>query len=438
MRTNKQLFKNTALTALLVAGFSAGGIAQRTDTIVTPETKAPVILATSPTGGEMNVNLGSIIEITFSSDMNEKSINGTTLLLHATYADSMYREDEEMQQEQITDTLTSEDSKNSWQYTTSAVGGTISYSNKVAVFTPEKELNEGTLYTFTVTNGVRNSEDIALERDLSWSFTTIGASGIGRSDSNYLDERNDRYGMDWTEDSSMYSVLTNKITNIDLGKAGHFVILAKTSVKNSSTSRITGLIGEGYVAISTQREKDVFKPTLQTTSGQVLVLQSGKSDTTSPDVIEAIEDMMLAYNDVSMQNGDDSTSHKNKSFYNTVLVPGVHEWSDSLHVASDVTLSGSADDVWLIKVGKNLSIGENTVFTLTNGARADNLFWYVEGGVTIGKNAHFEGIILSMNEIRLEKGAKLNGRMFSQKSITLDDNTVTEPGSMAGPTSSTN
>ncbi|MFH5830948.1 ice-binding family protein [Halalkalibaculum sp. DA384] len=435
MKTNKQLFKCTALSALLFAGFSAGSIAQDTSTVAEPETKAPVILSTIPAGDELNVDLSSVIEVTFSSDMNEESINGRTLLLHATYADTMHGKHGghgEILDNPISDRSTIKDSENSRQYSTGPVGGTISYSDKVALFTPDRELNEGTLYTFTVTNGVKNSKNIALENDQTWSFTTTGKSGATG-----FDKENDRYGMDWTENSSMYAMLTNRTTSIDLGKAGHFVILAKTSVINSSSSVITGHVGEGAVATSTPKEEDIFKPTLQTTSGKVFVLHANQRNATSPDAIEAIGDMISAFGDASMQNGDDSTSHVNESFQNTVLTPGVHEWSDSLHIASDVTLSGSVDDVWLIKVGKNLTISENTVFTLTNGARADNIFWYVEDDVTIGKNAHFEGIILSINEITLEKGAKLNGRLFSQTSIILDDNTVTEPRSIDSQTSST-
>lgn len=147
--------------------------------------------------------------------------------------------------------------------------------------------------------------------------------------------------------------------------------------------------------------------------------------------------MMSAYADAAMLNGDDVTTHNTKSFHHEpVLAPGVHEWSDSLQITSDVTLSGSADDVWIFKTSKNLTVNENTVFTLANGARAENVFWYIEGDVTIQKNVQFEGVILSMNEITLEEGAKLNGRMFSQTSINLDDNTITQPRSMTGQTTS--
>lgn len=427
MRTTIHIFASIALAALLLSGFATDGIAQDTDTIVSPDTKAPVILATNPADGEMNVKQNSVIEITFSSEMDAASINSTTLLLHAMYADTLNEEYGEMQQEQITGNLINEDSDYSSYYTTGAVNGSISYANKIAVFTPDQELKENTLYTFTVTNGVKSSENVALVMDQSWGFTTAGPSNT-----TYFDKRNDRYGMEKSEykRSTMGISLKDQANLIELGKAGHFVILAKTSVLHNSPSRITGRLGEGLPTSGIRNVKDISKPTLQKASGQG-VLKSGLSDTTSPVVKEAIEDMMVAYQEASMQKGNDSTSHKNESFHSVVLSPGVHEWTDSLHITTDVMLSGTATDVWLIKVGDNLTVDKNVVFTLSNGARADNIFWYVEGKVGIGANAQFEGIILSMNDITLEKGAILNGRMFSQTSISLDDNTVIQPGSMA-------
>lgn len=194
MKIYKRFFKNISLTALLFTGFFAAGIAQDSTNLVDPEAKAPVILTTSPNGNELNVNLSSVIEITFSSDMDEKSINGSTLLLHATYKDTMNQlHSELMLDDQITDRSAVKNSGNYWQYTTSTIGGTINYSNKVAVFTPDTELKEGTLYTFTVTNGVKNLENITLANDQSWSFTTIGTSS-----SPFLDKPNHRYGLDWT------------------------------------------------------------------------------------------------------------------------------------------------------------------------------------------------------------------------------------------------
>jgi hypothetical protein len=497
MRTHRQFLKSITLTALLFTGFAAGIIAQDTTTIANPETETPVVLSTSPTNGEMNVELDSAIEITFSSVMDETTINESTFLLHANSAESMHKmHGDVMMDDQMKDRSARKDSEKSRHSATDAVNGTISYSNNVAVFTPDNDLKKGTRYTFTVTNGVKSSANLALENEHAWSFTTTGTSDSTYSDGStyyddmthavdstysdgstytdeslyavdssytvrptfaadsmfthgsnysvdttYTDKKNDSYRMGRYEyrKNTSDTTLSGKSTMIHLGKAGQFVMLAKTTINNESDSRITGHTGEGSVADKIKKEKVFTDSVRQRTPGQVLVLQSNKSDTTNADVSEAIEDMMSAYSDASLQNGNDSTSNRNEHFQDSVMTGGVYEWSDSLHIMTDVTLSGSENDVWLFKVGDDLTVAENTVFTLTNGARAENVFWYVEGEVTIGKNAHFEGIILSMNEITLEKGAQLNGRMFSQASITLDDNTINEPEAfMTGQTSSTN
>lgn len=433
MRTDKQFLKSIALTALLVTGTTTFGIAQDLTTIVTPEAETPVILSTSPTGGEMNVDQSGAIEITFSSEMDETTINGKTLLLQATYTDTVSEMHGEMRNDQIKGRAPLKKFENGTQYSTSAVSGTVSYSDKTALFTPESELKEGTLYTFTVTNGVENSENIALESDHNWSFTTTGTSGT-----TYSDNQVSTYGMETNESdySTTYALLTNNQTMVDLGTAGLYVILAKDSIHTKSESRITGHTGEGSLADSAEKENNGISTEHQSDSDETFVLQSIQNDTLFTDVTVAIEDMMSAYDDASMQNADSLTSQAGESFHTTELLPGVYEWSDSLHIESNVTLSGSANDVWIFKTGENLIVDENTVFTLTNGALAENVIWHVEGDVTIGTNALFEGIILSMNNITLEKGAKLNGRMFSQTTITLDDNTVTEPERMAGQTSS--
>lgn len=193
MRTYKQLFESITLTALLFAGFSIAAVAQDSTNIVDPITKAPVILATSPNGGAVNVDVGSVIEITFNSEMDGKTINGTTLQLYATYADTMHENRNKVELfDQITDQpIIIKDTENSWKQTKDAISGTITYSNKVAVYTPDSELKEGTSYTFTVTRGVKNSESIALENDYTWSFSTTGIS-----DWPYFGSQNNSYGID--------------------------------------------------------------------------------------------------------------------------------------------------------------------------------------------------------------------------------------------------
>lgn len=527
MRIQSQFYKCATLTALLFTGFTAGSFAQNITTTDNQEKKAPVIETTTPSGNEDNVDNRSVIEIIFSSEMDEATINENTLLLHANsddedkmhhreYRDNQNRNDQN-RHDQMREQSENQYSEKNRQDKSGSVSGTISYSDKVAVFTPNEDLKEGTTYTFTVTSDVKSSDNVALENDHDWTFTTSGSADAAysdryeerqvesqdnrrndqqverrddRQDDRQVERRNDRqeveqgtdrYGIDRNDYSqnAMNTTRNDSDKMIELGTAGQFVILAKTDINNRSGSNITGQTGEGSVSDNNNKEKAFADSVRQSTNDRVAVWQRNESDTTSADVTEALEDMLSAYNSVPSQNGDralngdereydfdqnrdqerrqdrdqdmrqdrdqdgqqdrdDVTTHQDDHIPAEDLEPGVHQWSNALNVHSDFTLSGSENDVWIFKVGGDLTIDEDFVLTLSDGAHADNIFWYVEGEVTIGKNAEFEGIILSMNDITLENGAKLNGRMFSQASITLDDNTITEPTRLIGQTSSTN
>lgn len=445
MRTDNQFFKGISLTALLFTGFAVNGIAQDRTNFDEPETNAPTIVATTPADGEENVDLDGDIEITFSVEMDEATINENTLMLHASSAMTRhddYDDNEEMWDEEMDDMRHSDDRM---QDKTDAVKGTISYSNRVAVFTPDEELEEGTQYAFTVTNEVKSSEGMALEEEYTWSFTTMDDSDITyydqQGDEQYderTDEQSDRYRYDRseTQDRSEHMQRSGETAFINLGTAGEFVVLAKDDINHKSESRITGNVGSGSEADKDEKDDEDRQRAYDQDRDQDRDMRSDQRDdysATSPDVNEAIEDMMSAFREVSEEKNDDVTTHEVGGFHSDDLTPGVHEWNDTLNIESDITISGSEDDVWLIKIGNNLTVNENIQFTLNDGAQAANVYWYVDGNVTIGQDSQFEGVILSMGDITLEKGAEVNGRLFSQSSITLDDNTITEPESEPEP-----
>ena len=72
-----------------------------------------------------------------------------------------------------------------------------------------------------------------------------------------------------------------------------------------------------------------------------------------------------------------------------------------------------------------MSAAKNIV--LSGGAQAKNIFWQVAGQVTLGANAHFEGVILAKTAITLQTGASMNGQALSQTMVALDHATVTHP-----------
>jgi hypothetical protein len=64
---------------------------------------------------------------------------------------------------------------------------------------------------------------------------------------------------------------------------------------------------------------------------------------------------------------------------------------------------------------------------LAGGALPKNIFWQVSGGVNVGANTHFKGVILGQTAITFGTSSTLDGRMLAQSAVTLDMTTVTVP-----------
>ncbi|HEX7600630.1 MAG TPA: ice-binding family protein, partial [Polyangiaceae bacterium] len=109
------------------------------------------------------------------------------------------------------------------------------------------------------------------------------------------------------------------------------------------------------------------------------------------------------------------------------LPHGVYKWGTGLLIPTNVTLTGSATDVWIFEIAQNLNLSSATKVLLAGGAQAKNVFWQVSGGVVLGTTSHLEGIVLSQTAITLATGASVKGRLLAQTAVTLDTSTVTQP-----------
>jgi hypothetical protein len=140
---------NTLYTATLTTGIRdlfGNGLAS--DSVWSFTTAAngcnppPTVVSVTPLDGASGVCPNTIVTVTFSEAMDQSSIDGTTF------------------------TLTGPGS--------AIVAGQVSYdgSNNTAIFTPSSSLTLNTLYTATITTGVRDMFGNALASDFVWTFTT--------------------------------------------------------------------------------------------------------------------------------------------------------------------------------------------------------------------------------------------------------------------------
>jgi hypothetical protein len=218
---------------------------------------------------------------------------------------------------------------------------------------------------------------------------------------------------------------------VNLGTAGNYVILAKSAISTVPTSAVTGDIGVSPAAATyitgfsplTMASTNVFS-----TSSQVVgkVYAADYAVPTPSNLTTAVSDMQTAFTDAAGR-APDVTELGAGNIGGKTLSPGVYKWSTGLLIPTDITLAGSATDVWILQIAETLTVSSATQILLTGGAVSRNVFWQVAGSVDLGTTSHFEGIILGKTAISLKTGASINGRLLAQTAVSIDDSAVVEP-----------
>ncbi len=141
----------------------------------------------------------------------------------------------------------------------------------------------------------------------------------------------------------------------------------------------------------------------------------------------AISDMLTGYTDAAGRPTPDFLNLGTGNIGGLTLAPGLYKWTSTVTMPSDVTLTGSATDVWIFQISGDLTMSAAKNVILSGGAMSKNIFWQVAGTASIGTNAHLEGIILSQTAITLQTGASMNGRALAQTQVALQVATITSP-----------
>lgn len=218
---------------------------------------------------------------------------------------------------------------------------------------------------------------------------------------------------------------------ISLLSADHFAILAKSGISTTGTTSVVGDLGVSPSAATSITGFALSLPAASAfaTSARVTgkIYAPGYASPTPANMTSAIHDMETAYTDAMGRTNPTATELGAGNIGGMTLAPGLYKWSTGLSIPTDVTLSGSADDVWIFQIAQNLNISSAKKVVLSGGAQANHVFWAVAGKTTIGTTAVFNGNILDKTAIVLNTGATLHGRAFAQTAVTLDANAITIP-----------
>lgn len=217
--------------------------------------------------------------------------------------------------------------------------------------------------------------------------------------------------------------------SVNLGTAGNYVLLAKTAISTVPASVVTGDVGISPAAETYITGFNLTDDTGYATSPQVTgkVYASDMASPTPSNLTTAVSDMELAFTDAASRVTPDFVELHVGDLGGKTLIPGLYKWGNTVIAPNSFEINGEANSIWIFQIAGDLTVSSDINVTLAGGAQAKNIFWQVSGEVTIGTNAHFEGIILSMTAINFNTGASLNGRALAQSAITLDQTTITQP-----------
>jgi len=212
---------------------------------------------------------------------------------------------------------------------------------------------------------------------------------------------------------------------VDLGVAGNFVILSKTGITDVYKSTITGNIGSSPITGAAVLVK------CTEVAGSIFTVDAAgplPCRLTSPSMLTtAVLNMQTAYTDAAGRSNPDFLNLGAGNIGGKTLTAGLYKFTTAVVIPTDITISGSATDIFIFQVAGTLKMSSAVKVTLIGGAQAKNIFWQVAGAATFGTTSHFEGNVLGQTAINLQTGASINGRMLAQTAVTLQMNTVNIP-----------
>jgi hypothetical protein len=231
--SNNKLYTVTITKAVkdMAGNALAANYTVKFTTIERSDIVKPVVSSTDPLNNALGVAGNHTVAAVFSERMDSLSITSSTFTL---------------------------------KKGTTAVSGTITYSGTTAVFTPLVSLEASTVYTASITTGVKDLAGNALASSTSWSFTTLAAPDTSLPMVNATDPLNNAIEVPlnkaitvmFSEDMDPLTI-TNATFTLDasgVAVSGSVVYANKTATFTPSANLATGT---NYTATITTGVKDL-------------------------------------------------------------------------------------------------------------------------------------------------------------------------------------
>ncbi len=274
-------------------------------------------------------------------------------------------------------------------YGVDTIAGTLSYAGNTASFTPSANLTPFTTYTGTVTTAVKDITGNALQQKYIWTFNT-GAAGV------------------------------------DMRTASRFGILAATGITSTGFSEVQN----SDVGVSPGLRSSILGfPPAVVINGSIYAADDLLPSGIPAMLIKAHEDLAASYVFAASATSP-SLTIVSGDLGGQTLAPGIYKSSGALMIDSgNLTLDAQGDinAYWIFQIASDFVTqgGSGGDVILTGGAQARNIYWQTGGAAILGNNTSFKGTILSLNTIRMNSDATIEGRLLSGNGTVVLGNTNT-------------
>jgi hypothetical protein len=333
---NNSYFKKQWLILLTLALIITGCWENREGILFPPETTAPTVNSTSPVNASTQENINIKVTATFSEAMDVQTISTSTFIV----------------------TRGAE-----------TAAGTVTYSGATAIFSPADNLHPNTLYTGTITTGVKDKVGNSMYENYVWTFTTGSAPDITAPIISFTDPANSTINvafnkkiaitfsetMDPASINSTSIMLNNGSTNV-MGSVSYSGV---TAIFTPSVNLLPNTL---YTGIITTEAKDLAENHLA--NNYVWSFATGATaDNTPPTVI--LTDPVNFATGVA-QNKTIKATFSEAIDASTVTTATFTVMQNSVFISGTVSFSGMTA---VFTPSENLSLNETYTATITTGIR---------------------------------------------------------------------
>ena len=223
----------------------------------------------------------------------------------------------------------------------------------------------------------------------------------------------------YTPEGCAAPVLTGPIAPVLNSVACFTLFSAIGTVSNSGITTINGDVGSNTGSTSG------FNPLL--VAGSIHLLPDATT-------IQCAVDFLNLYTYVSTLPDDIELLYPAQFGNNLVLTPHTYVMNAATLLTGSLYLDAenNANAIFVIQINGALSTTAASSVILLNGAQANNVYWEVQGAVTINSNSSFCGNIICNNgAISLGSGVNLNGRALTTAGI-INTTAMTANNSFGG------